>query len=210
MIRRLSRRAARSLVAVVAGLVAASCSTVSTGPPPAATLVHDIAPAVEAGELPPDEPPKELLVEKEPEKQADRLLAKGQQTKNFCEVMGGPTGYIYTPEPAPDDLEELVEYASLIVFNLRTLDPDSEVRNPDRPDEDIDLPEAMFEQVQILRREMYAYSVRVAYIQALLDKGLIEPDEVDRRLDLAFIALYRSDYTAADRELMKLYPRYCQ
>jgi hypothetical protein len=210
VIGRLSRRATRSLLALVAGLVAAGCSTVSTGPPPAATLVHDIAPAVEAGELPPDEPPEELLVEKEPEKQADRLLEKGQQKEDFCKVMGGPAGYIFTPEPAPDDLEELVEYASLIVFNLRTLDPDSEVRNPDRPDEDIDLPEAMYELVQVVRREMYAYSVRVAYIQALLDKDLIDQEEVDRRLDLAFVALYRSDYTDADRELTKLVPRYCQ
>lgn len=198
----------RVLVTLLAGLLGVgSVACVDTSKKAGAPVVApDIGAALRADGPPPEDPPADLLVEQRATRQADRLLEKTRQIKEFCEAM---VEIDAIEEPLPHDVAELQAYVARYLGVVQTVKQKSQVRNPDDPDDEIDLPEEMWKDVQTLRSELYAYSVRIAFIGGLRQAGRIGDEEATARLDKANVALATSDYTEAERRLIALRPRYC-
>lgn len=195
----------RVLLLLTALVLAGGCvnTAAGAGPTPAAL---DFGGALSGGGPAPDDPPADLLVEQPPKRQADRLIQKTRQVKEFCEAVPEMDA---VEEPPPHDVEKVGIFATQMLSVVQTVKERSRVKNPDRREDEMDLPPALWEDVQAVRRAIYAFSVRVAYIGALSGKGRIDRDEVAARLDRANVILATSEYTAAYRRLVTLRPRYC-
>lgn len=154
------------------------------------------------------EPVPETLIEPEPERRSEIVVAEGARTADFCNVM---SRLYKLEEPHPDEIEEVVAFTQRYIGATRILDFQSKVTDPSQRGKKITLPDWVRYAVTEQRAAMYAYGVRVGYVKTL-QKAKEHPvgEEAARAmLDAAFLKLVDSPFTDMDVALQSARGVYC-
>lgn len=179
-----------------------------------ATLSPAIASAPSQGSasaqwVPTREPPPESLMIVPAATRNLRLLEQAAQTLGLCQALAQIHDL---PQPKPDDAPSQLAYAYAYSNVLGLVDPSSKIPDPYSRQENasIPIPAAVLQVLDLARRSMYAYWVRIGFAQSL-KKGPhgINSATLNGLLRAYFVELVNSHHTAADRALVSVNRLYC-
>jgi hypothetical protein len=197
------RIALGAVAPALAAVLLASCSS-GGGTGPLVTTKADVSVArqvLAAG--PTADVPAAALVEPTVVRKADQLVRQAAQNTSFCALV---SALDEVTEPDPSDVADLLSYASRSYNLLYSLDRRSRVNDVSQvvgQQRKVALPAARANDVEAMRRAMYAYFVRLKMAAAMRSAKLIAPEQLQPRLDAAQVRLATSPYGEAERRVVE-------
>jgi hypothetical protein len=196
------------LVACAALLAAAAvgCSGSAAGPPVIAIATSQASGS--ATQLVDREPPPELLLIVPPAGKNLRLLAQAARTFTLCQALAEIHGL---RQPKPDDAASQLAFAYAYSNVLSLVDPSSAIPNPYSRQQNarMYIPAGIIRAMDVARRSMYAYWIRLGYAQSLGQHGGINAATLNSLLHYYFVELVNSRFSAADQALVSVNRLYC-
>lgn len=152
----------------------------------------------------------ETLLEPPPVTTAERLALKSRRQTRFCDAM---TALRDLPEPQPDDVDRMLEFAASYHSGLAGIDFKAELDPAQEGDKPVPLPAPLVTLIKREQAQLYAYRVRLAAIAAVSRDAENRKEDasglVRERSQTAFVQLVNSTFTADDRVLREAAPRLC-